>query len=243
MKNVTTITMKKLNYLIVMPRFIQNAGDGYSFPLGIAYISSAMKKHGLNVFTLNLNHCDGNIEKILHDEIENNNINVVLTGGLSFQYNTLKHIVDVVNDIDPDVKQIVGGGIITADPITAMTALEHVDFGVIGEGEITICELADVLENGTENFKDVNGIVYKDVNYRITLPRKEIENLDEIPWPDYDGFNMEEYLKCSPGISGLNSDHTVFMISSRSCPFSCTFCFHTVGKKYRVRSMDEFFKS
>lgn len=34
----------KLNILIVMPRFVKNVGEGYYFPLGIAYISSSLKE-------------------------------------------------------------------------------------------------------------------------------------------------------------------------------------------------------
>ena len=42
---------KKLNYLVIMPRLVQNIGDGYSFPLGIAYISAVLKKAGFNVWS------------------------------------------------------------------------------------------------------------------------------------------------------------------------------------------------
>ena len=48
--------VNKLGYLLVMPRLVQNIGDSYGFPLGIAYVSSSMKKEGFNVATLNLNH-------------------------------------------------------------------------------------------------------------------------------------------------------------------------------------------
>jgi len=124
-----------------------------------------------------------------------------------------------------------------------MIALEYADFGVIGEGEITINELCSSLEN-SRKFSEIDGIIYKSGNfYIITKPRKEIKNIDFIPWPDYKGFEVEKYLRLSPpGISGLNRQNTVFMLASRSCPYNCTFCFHTTGKKYRQRSLDNFFE-
>ena len=56
---------KKLNFLIVMPRLVQKTDDGYVFPLGIAYVSSSLKKAGFNVFTLNLNHHEGEVFDII----------------------------------------------------------------------------------------------------------------------------------------------------------------------------------
>jgi len=234
---------KKLNHLLVMPRLVQNIGDGYSFPLGIAYIASSLKKAGQNVITLNLNHRDGDIDEIIRKEIKENEIDVVATGGLSFQYSTIRRVVEAAKQAKDGVVTIVGGGIITGDPEPAMGALEFSDFGVIGEGEITINELCNALENGGE-FSDIDGIIYKNGNSFITTkPRREMDNIDSIPWPDYEGFEIEKYLASTPpGISGLNRQKTVFMLASRSCPYNCTFCFHTVGKKYRQRSRDSFFK-
>ena len=234
---------KKLNFLLVMPRLVQNIGDGYSFPLGITYISSAMKKAGYNVISLNLNHRKGDVFEILKKEIEENKIDVVATGGLSFQYITVRLVVEAAKRVKQEIITIVGGGLISGDPEPAMEALEYADFGVISEGEITINELCNALEQ-SRNFSEIDGIIYKSGNsYIMTKPRKEIENIDSIPWPDYQGFEIEEYLRSTPpGISGLNRQNTVFMLASRSCPYNCTFCFHTSGKKYRQRSLDNFFE-
>lgn len=237
------INTKKLNYLLVMPRLVQNIGDGYSFPLGITYISSSMKKAGYNVITLNLNHRNGDVYEIIKKEIEEKKIDVVATGGLSFQYNMVRQVVEAAKRVNNEIIMIVGGGIISGDPEPAMIALEYADFGVIGEGEITINELCNSLEN-SRKFSEIDGIIYKSGNsYMITKPRKEVENIDYIPWPDYKGFEVEKYLRFSPpGISGLNRQNTVFMLASRSCPYNCTFCFHSTGKKYRQRSLDNFFE-
>ncbi len=235
--------MGKKNFLLVMPRIVNNVGDGYSFPLGLPYVSSSMKKAGFNVFTLNLNHYPGCVEDLIREKIKKYHIDAVFTGGLSFQYYPLYQLAEAVKKIDKDMFLMVGGGIITGDPQAAMKALEYADAGAIGEGEITVVEVARALENGTPLSK-IDGLIIKnpDGKYVQTPERKEIEDIDSIPWPDYDGFELEKSFESTPGVSGLNSTRTIFMLGSRSCPYQCSFCFHTVGKKYRQRSLDNFFE-
>lgn len=233
------MTTKIYNYLAIMPRLVKNIGESYNFPLGIAYISSTLKKAGFRVYTLNLNHIEGEIESIIQNVIIKENIHTVLTGGLSFQYTSVKDIVDAAHNCPQKVRIIVGGGLITGGPQVAMQALEHVDIGVIGEGEITIVELLKTLEENGDLSK-VNGIIFKkNKMYHITEKRKEIMDLETIPMPDYEGFDLDKYLDI-PSMSILNvqTDRAAFMIGSRSCPYQCTFCFHTVGKIYRQRSID-----
>jgi anaerobic magnesium-protoporphyrin IX monomethyl ester cyclase len=234
--------MRKLNFLLIMPRLVQNIGDGYVFPLGIAYVSASLKKAGFKVVTLNLNHQAGDDFEIIKKVIQENNIDVVATGGLSPQYHLVKNVIDSAKRAKNSIITIVGGGIISADPATAMAALPIVDYGVIGEGEVTMCELARVLENGGEVSR-VDGLIIKETNgYKKTNRREDIANIDLIPWPDYEGFDLEKYLATpSAGFAGLSMKRMIPMLGSRSCPFSCTFCCHTIGKKYRQRSLDDFF--
>lgn len=232
---------KKLNFLLVMPRLIQSIGDGYVFPLGIVYVSSSMKKAGFNVVTLNLNHREGDVSEIIKGIIEENNIHAVATGGLSPQLHLVKNIIESAKRVNSNIVTVVGGGLISADPETAMEALECADFGVIGEGEVTMCELGRSLENGGD-FSKVDGLIFKDGSgFKKTNRRKDIENIDTIPWPDYEGFDIEKYLDVPPaGFAGLSGTRMICMLTSRSCPFNCTFCFH-ISKKYRQRSLDDFF--
>ncbi|UTG92334.1 B12-binding domain-containing radical SAM protein [Geobacter sulfurreducens] len=247
----------RLNYLLVMPRFVRNIGDSYGFPLGLAYVSSSLKKAGFSVTTLNLNHCGGTISDVLAATITENRISVVMTGGLSAEYSLVRSIVETVKTIDRSLITVVGGGIITSDPHIAMEALEFADIGVVGEGEITAVDLCDCLESGT-SLAAVDGLIFRtdapaiaawaeqpalpDGRYITTLPRKEIDDIDSLPWPDYEGFELEKNLAASLGTIGCNETNTLAMITSRSCPYNCTFCFHTVGRKYRQRSLDRFFE-
>lgn len=235
--------MKKWNFLLVMPRIVNKVGDGYSFPLGLPYVSAALKQAGFQVFTYNLNHYEGDVQQLLAEQIKKYNIDAVFTGGLSFQYYPLRQLTEAIKNINPNIFVLVGGGIITGDPQAAMKALQYADVGVIGEGEITDVEVCHALETGSSLY-EINGLIIKTDagKYFETPSRKEIEDIDKLPWPDYDGFELEKSFDSTPGVSGLNATRTIFMLGSRSCPYQCSFCFHTVGKRYRQRSLDGFFE-
>ena len=65
--------------------------------------------------------------------------------------------------------------------------------------------------------------------------------------PEYQDFGFREamgYFKHAQQLSILETFSEVRfaeIIGSRSCPFSCTFCYHPLGKKYRQRSLDHIF--
>lgn len=101
--------MKK-NYLLVMPRIVNRVGDAYQFPLGLPYISAALKKNNHNVFTLNLNGVEGEVEEILQQYIEKNKIDIVMTGGLSFQFWPIYQIVNSVKKYKKNIPIFGGGG-------------------------------------------------------------------------------------------------------------------------------------
>ena len=234
------------NFLLIAPRYIQWLGQYYEFPIGLAYISSALKTEGYQVTCLNLNHYDGTVESLIEKSIKEHQIDIVCTGGLSIHFNKIKLILNVVKAIDPNIMSILGGGIISSDPHTIMNALKP-DFGVIGEGEVTIRELASCLDRPAY-YETIEGLVYFNQNGSLIKnpARKPIKNLGTIPYPDYQGFEIETYLaRQMPNdeyhMYPFDNPRVIPVTASRSCPYKCTFCYHPLGNVYRQRPLDDLF--
>jgi len=230
-----------MNYLVIMPKLLQNpmefhiqkTGYLYLMPLGILYISSNLKHSGKNVYTLNLNLSSSGIEDAVSDSILRNNIDVVCVGGLSTEYAQIKTIVSHAKTLNEKITAIIGGGLVTAAPEIILNGIENADIGIIGEGDHSIVEVADALEKASD-LDNIKGIVFKKNGKIIkTAERKDIQDLDSLPFPDYEGFGYD------PKKNYFYD--AVCICTSRSCPFNCSFCFHTCGRTYRERSLDNVF--
>lgn len=110
-----------------------------------------------------------------------------------------------------------------------------VDFIVRGEGEEIFARLLAVLEKGKlpDGLEQVDGISYLlDGKYKRNKTAALPENLDDLPFPARDLLKLERYK------NHLNNLPLTNLITSRGCPFDCTFCSSTRfgGKKWRYRS-------
>lgn len=236
-----------MRYLLVMQSMWEyEERDKFAIPLGLPYINGALRAAGFEVYGICLPFYKEPF-KALKQIIRDKQINVVLCGGLTIELPKIKRVFDTVKSIDQDIITIGGGGGFTSEPIR-FCQITNVDYAVIGEGEVTNVELAGFLEHGGR-IEDIDGIVYKtEAGYQLTKPRKAIKDMDSIPFPSYEGFSIEEYLD-QQASDGNYHYYTYYsdaprimpMLMARSCPHNCSFCFHPIGNKYRVRSLDNFF--
>ena len=167
--------MQKLNILLVIPRYrTYSKSNHYVMPLGILYISSYLKQAQVaNVRTVNLNHKEGEEENILSDLIGQHHTDILGIGGLSGEYQDIARIIKLAKKINPSIKTIVGGGIMTADPVTAMHSMPEIDYGIIGEGEITLVELITARQPHRRNyFSRIRSIYNHSVPKRNNRPRQ-----------------------------------------------------------------------
>jgi radical SAM superfamily enzyme YgiQ (UPF0313 family) len=116
-------------------------------------------------------------------------------------------------------------------------ALEHGDYCIVGEGERSMPALALAL-NGEGLLSEVPGLVWKEngvVRRNPALP--PVENLDELPFPDFSLMDMGSNKR----MGSVGFGHFIIPIqTSRGCPFDCSFCSVTemFGKRYRHRSTE-----
>lgn len=233
--------MKNNCYLLVSPKpktlpqsQVSNGIETSAmFPVGLAYVSSSMKNAGFDVKTCNLNFIQTDIKSHLTKLISECNIDILCTGGQSLDVHGITEIINIAKSIRHDIKIVVGGAIITADPLTAMRVL-NADIGVIGEGEETMRELANAFRDDLP-INNISGITYWDDGVPTRSPsRAENNNLEYLPLMDFDGFSYQDWLN--------KNGNTGIIFASRSCPFKCTFCFKSTGEKYRSRSLASVFQ-
>jgi len=112
-----------------------------------------------------------------------------------------------------------------------------VDVIVSGEGEETMEALLRHLpEHGLKDLENIQGIIFKDSSGATirTPPRPQIRDLDHQPLPARETIDLERYLESWSEHHGHSS---VSLITSRGCPYTCTWCSHAVfGRTHRRRS-------
>jgi anaerobic magnesium-protoporphyrin IX monomethyl ester cyclase len=113
----------------------------------------------------------------------------------------------------------------------------NVDAVVVGEGEQTFEELLTALKQN-RNLKEILGLVLRgtDDNIFDFKPRDLIKNLDNLPFPFYQGFPHFSFSRYT-GFPLLPKP-TASIMSSRGCVFDCTYCGSSRfwGRQWRHRS-------
>ena len=223
-------TKEKCKVVLLNP---PTAAPSSEILLNLAYLSSVLKKEGHEVLIL-----DGTApykklnEKEIEKEIKKFQPNFI---GVTITINYIPRTYEYLKRLRKLQIPIVAGGP-HANCLPEEVLQNGADIVAIGEGEDTILELAEHFL-GKKQLKNISGICFKKDNEtpHYTNKRPLIQNLDRIPFPDYESFPIRNYA----GSDDPDSNPLFWSIfSSRGCPYNCTYCSsHNVfGRTFRSRS-------
>lgn len=200
-------------------------------PLGLAYIASMLRSanHDVAFFDTALST---DISHDIKQRVTSYKPDIVGITCVTSLFKPAMRILNLIKNLDSTIIKIVGGvhpTLLTNEVLSE----DAVDYVILGEGEYTIVELLNAIKTSKEPV-GIKGVGYKkDGNHIINEPRPPVEDLDSLPMPAYDIFELNRYYT-------LHVPRRPFatMITSRGCPYRCIFCCATAvsGKKFRAHS-------
>ncbi len=197
--------------------------------IGIAYLMAACKIKGYRSKYIDMVMDSFSVEELLMivDKMKPS-----LVGFTSFtvQIKAAGAIAAKIKRQTPDSIIGIGGPHAQALPQETLEEFPSFDFVVCGEGEIILPQILDCIRNNNELSK-IPGVVTKGGNGH---PLVRIKEVDSIPFPAWEEFNLNNY----PGTYPHRTRLELPMITGRGCPFQCTFCCNALGNESRRRSVD-----
>jgi anaerobic magnesium-protoporphyrin IX monomethyl ester cyclase len=224
-------------------------------PIGLAYLAGTLIKEGYQVQgidaigealfkVVDIPNTDlqynglGNDEMIEMIDPETRIIGV--SAMFSHEWNFYRGFINALKAAFPEAVIIGGGEHFTALGEYSLRDCSGLQYIAHGEGEETLLEFCNCITLGVAP-DGIDGIAYlEDDKYVLNPPRKRIKTIDEIPWPNWDVFPLENYLEASKG-GGPSFGRNMPLVASRGCPYECTFCSNRAmwGNRYILRKPED----
>lgn len=221
-------------------------------PLGLGYMASYIRKHSTH--TVEILDCIGashgrrvNLgeythigldEKEIADYLKKSKPDIVgITSSFTAHHREALDVAAAVKRYDPEIKVIFGGMHATMDRMETIKN-PAVDIIVMGDGEKVLLELLNDIESGRGYSKTPGTVARSGGEIIVNSMVAPIEELDSLPFPDFESLHMDYYLGLDAGALERFLDEPIGVImSSRGCPFNCIFCAtDRLFKKFRARS-------
>lgn len=194
------------------------------YPLGFAYLQSYLGVHGYRSDNLFLNNCseedglDIILKKIEVFEPAIIGLQIFTNNrGSSFR------LLEYLHQHCPHIKLFIGGihASIMYDQIIRKYPFV---IAVLGEGEISTLNLIEELGKKNIDLASIRGIAYYNGKEIVRNPDQDlIDDLDQLPFPRHKDFFQD------------NDRNTGCLLTSRGCPFSCSFCCLDAISRRRAR--------
>ena len=230
-----------------------------AYNLGIRYIHSLLKSRGYNVHLIFFGRISAN-DAVVPTETDYENLMrilreydvklVAMSLSCTTYFEVGTEIARRIRKEMPGVPQLWGGVHVTLCP---EDSIEHANYICLGEGEYPTLELVEAMIRD-EDAKNIPSLWIRNSNDEIIKNemRPVIEDLDALPFPTWD--DEQKWVVLNGTVKNeeiAKYDTWVFTMTSRGCPFHCTYCvnncyhrnFREQGmNRMRFRSVDNVIK-
>lgn len=202
-------------------------------PMGILFVASYLMKNG---FDVDIHNCRGGergnadlMSKVISLRPDMIGFTAT-TSGFMDAYRRVTEIKKVM----PDLKIVFGGVHVSALREKILEGFPLIDFLVTGEGEMAMTELA-----GGKDPRTIQGVISRDAQgIQSAGFRTDLCELDDLPFPAY--RKLEGFPKFfEPPLFNYPRAPSATIISSRGCPYQCSYCDRSVFRRsFRFNSAE-----
>ena len=208
---------------------IDPPGNNKGLNVGLGYLAAALKRESHDVRVLDLNNrqagrCgdpnpllpEGKVRQHLRNVLDSYEPDIVGLSVKTFTSIISGQIASMVKEMRPRVKVVAGGVHITLDGVRYLTEHKTIDAGFVGEAEVSFYEALKSWPDPSSS--GLPGIILRRGDQVIAPAgqRPYIQDLDTLPFPDYTSFSSVQSW-------GMHVEEYP-LLSSRGCPFHCSFC-------------------
>jgi len=143
--------------------------------------------------------------------------------GLSSMTSTARRAIQIIKFLKYLRKPIVWGGVHAT--LAPEKCIQYADLVCVGEGEGAVIDLVKAFEKQKDPNKIMNLWVKKNGKIIKNPPRPLIQDLDKLPFVDYDTKGTY-LLKRNKLVKFSEHDLNgyIFFLTGRGCPYCCTYC-------------------
>ena len=212
----------------IASRLEENIPNQETPHIGLAYLLAIAKKEGLRAKYVDMVMDSFSLEQLV-DYVAQTKPSLIGLTAFTVQIRAAGSIAAKIKREFPGITICIGGPHATAIPKRTLEEFPAFDFVVYGEGEILLPKIFHALES-EEALAKLNGVVMRN---KDDLAWDWVKNLDDLPFPAWEEFNLSNY----PGTYPHRTNLELPLISGRGCPYRCTFCCRALGDRLRHRSV------
>ena len=196
-------------------------------PVGLMYVAASLRLQHPEIHIKILEtSMDARSDEDLARELLAFDPDLVGIRSISLFEDELKRVARVARGV-LGVPIVCGGPIATARRGALLREIPEIDFLVVGEGELAFA--------GLFAGKIGRGLVTRQGSHIADSGDGDVaDSLDELPNPDYSLIELERYE--SHLSYAYNHRRQGVLVTSRGCPYLCTYCNTFAGKTARLRS-------